>query len=336
MNFLILILVILNSILILNFETISKKFKIEDRADGIRKFQKTPVPLLGGSFILINIIITYLFNYFYFDINLFDNFIYSNRELFAFTFGIISFYLFGLFDDKYKLSSNYKLLISTFLIVFFLLIDDNLLITTLEFSFLSRLIELKSFSFFFTTLCFLLFINALNMFDGINCQSGSYCNLIFLIFVFKGIIPEFCLIIILAISFFLLLNYKNKIYLGESGVLILAFIIGYIFIKASSNSYNYFLADEIFIIMALPGLDMFRLFILRLYSGKHPFSSDTNHIHHLILKHYTNTKTFIIIFIFILVTIILYFYIDFKLEYLISYIMLYFLIIFVLTKKIKN
>ncbi len=336
MIFLILFLVIFNIILILGFKSISEKLKIEDRADGIRKFQQTPVSLLGGSLILINIIIAFLFDYFLHDINLLNNFILTNREIFSFVVGIFTFYIFGLFDDKYNLSSNYKLTISTFLIVFFLLIDNNLLISKLEFSFSNHIIELKSFSFFFTILCFLLFINALNMFDGINCQSGSYCNLIFLIFVFKGIIPEFSLIIILAISFFLLLNYKNKIYLGESGVLILAFIIGYIFIKASSNSYNYFLADEIFIIMALPGLDMFRLFILRLYSGKHPFSSDTNHIHHLISKHYTNTKTFIIIFIFILVTIILYFYIDFKLEFLISYIILYFLIIFLLTKKIKN
>ena len=50
-------------------------------------------------------------------------------------------------------------------------------------------------------------------------------------------------------------------------------------------------------IMALPGIDMFRLFIIRIYNGKHPFSSDTNHIHHLISKRYNDTKTFILIFL---------------------------------------
>ena len=119
-------------------------------------------------------------------------------------------------------------------------------------------------------------------------------------------------------------------------MLILAFIIGYIFVKSSNTQNDIFFADEIFMIMALPGIDMFRLFMIRIYNGKHPFSSDTNHIHHLILKYYTDTKTFIIIFLYIFITTMLYFYIDFKLEYLIAYVALYLLIIFSLTKKKKN
>ena len=84
----------------------------------------------------------------------------------------------------------------------------------------------------------------------------------------------------------------HVIYLGESGVLILAFIISYIFVKISNDKNNYFLADEIFMIMALPGIDMFRLFILRIYNGKHPFSSDTKHIHHLVSKHFSKASKF--------------------------------------------
>ena len=115
----------------------------------------------------------------------FDNFIQTNRELFAFIVGIVTFYFIGLFDDKYRLSANYKLLISAFFILLFILIDDNLKITVLNFSFLDHVIELKSFSIFFTLLCFLLFMNALNMFDGINCQVGFYTILIFAIIFLK-------------------------------------------------------------------------------------------------------------------------------------------------------
>jgi len=227
-------------------------------------------------------------------------------------------------------------LISAFFILLFILVDNNLNISTLKFTFLDHVIELKSFSIFFTLLCFLLFINALNMFDGINCQVGSYCIFIFSIIFYKNVLPELCLIMIISLLFFLILNFRGKVFLGESGVLTLAFVISYILVKSSNIQNNVFSADEIFMIMALPGIDMLRLFLIRIYNGKHPFSSDTNHIHHLILKHYTNTKTFIIILSYILVTTILYFYIDFKLEYLIGYIILYFLIIFLLTKKIKN
>ena len=95
---------------------------------------------------------------------------------------------------------------------------------------------------------------------------------------------------IISLLFFLILNFKGKVFLGESGILILAFIIGYIFIKSSNNQNNLFFADEIFMIMALPGIDMFRLFIIRIYNGKNPFSPDMNHIHHLISKTLHKTK----------------------------------------------
>ncbi len=336
MIFYLTVLVILNILILFSFEHISNKFKIEDMGDGIRKLQKKPVSLLGGSLIFLNLLIFIFFDYFLFKKIITSGFIDTNRELFAFVVGIISFYFFGLYDDKYKLSANYKLLVSAFFILLFILIDESLLISNLEFSFSNHKVELKSFSIFFTLLSFLLFFNALNMFDGINCQVGFYCILIFLIFLFKNVFPELCLTLIVSLLFFLILNFKGKIYLGESGVLILAFIISYIFIKSSSLQNKAFFADEIFMIMALPGIDMFRLFISRIYKGKHPFTSDMNHIHHLMLKKFTSLKTFIIIFLYILITTIIYFYIDFKLVYLAIYVVLYLLIIFLLTKKLKN
>ncbi len=330
------ILIILNILILFSFNQIANQLRIEDKGDGKRKFQKKPVSLLGGTLILFNILFIILLDYFSDQNILFGNFIKTNRELFAFLVGIITFYFIGLFDDRYRLSANYKLLLSAFFILLFILIDDNLKIENLRFSFFDHVVELKSFSIFFTLLCFLLFINALNMFDGINCQVGFYSILIFSLFFYRNFIPELCLTMIISLSFFLILNFRGKVFLGESGILILAFIIGYIFIKSSNTQYNLFFADEIFMIMALPGIDMFRLFIIRIYNGKNPFSPDMNHIHHLISRHYTNTKTFIIIFLYIVVTTMLYFYIDFKLIYLIIYILLYLIIIFSLTKKINN
>ena len=333
-----LISIALNISILFSFKFISEKFAILDPGDGIRKFQKNPVSLLGGTIILINILTFILIDVFFYNKIIIGELIVTNREVFTFFIGIILLYFFGLFDDKYNLSANYKLLISTFFVLLFIFLDDSLIIKNLEFSFLNYAIELKSFSIFFTLLCILLFINALNMFDGINCQVGSYCIFIFLIFLSKNILTEFCLIMIISLLFFLILNFKEKVFLGESGVLILAFIISFIFIKSSNYQNRIFYADEIFMIMALPGIDMFRLFILRIYNGKHPFTSDRNHIHHLLLKHYSNIKTYMIIFLYMLITTIMYFYIDFKLLYLTFYILLYLLIIFLLTrtKKFKN
>ena len=85
--------------------------------------------------------------------------------------------------------------------------------TKLNFSFFENQIELRNISTLFTILCFLLLINALNMFDGINLQVGVYCLIIFLIFFFKNLFPILSLIVIISLILFLYYNFKNKAYL---------------------------------------------------------------------------------------------------------------------------
>ena len=68
-----------------------------------------------------------------------------------------------------------------------------------------------AFSYFFTILCFLLFINALNMFDGINLQVGCYSLIVCIILISNGIFSDLNLILIFSLLIFLFYNYKNKI-----------------------------------------------------------------------------------------------------------------------------
>ena len=51
------ILIILNIFILVSFNFISDQFRIEDKGDGIRKFQKKPISLLGGTLILVNILV---------------------------------------------------------------------------------------------------------------------------------------------------------------------------------------------------------------------------------------------------------------------------------------
>ena len=88
---------------------------------------------------------------------------------------VFTFFLIGIYDDKYNLSANKKLFLNFFIILFIILLDDSLVIKKLNFSFFDNPIYLKSFSHLFTVLCILLFLNALNMFDGINLQAAFYC-----------------------------------------------------------------------------------------------------------------------------------------------------------------
>ena len=59
--------------------------------------------------------------------------------------------------------------------------EKNLSINNLIFSISEFTINTKSFSIIFTIICLFLFVNAFNMFDGINGQIGIYLILFFLI-----------------------------------------------------------------------------------------------------------------------------------------------------------
>ena len=64
-----------------------------------------------------------------------------------------------------------------------LLIDESIILMNLEFEFPDKNIILNDISLFFTLFCMLVLVNAVNMFDGINLQSG-----IFYIYVFSVLI----------------------------------------------------------------------------------------------------------------------------------------------------
>ena len=142
------------------------------------------------------------------------------------------------------------------------------------------------------------------MFDGINLQSCLYSIIIFLfilIFYLNSILINILLICLIAYGY---LNFKNKSFLGDSGSLLLSFIIGYLFIKL----YNFNIiksSDEIVIYMLIPGIDLIRLFFIRILNKKNPLSPDRFHLHHLLLLKFSYKITLTIILSLILMPILL-------------------------------
>ena len=59
-------------------------------------------------------------------------------------------------------------------------------------------------------------------------------------------------------------------------------------------------------LLLLPGLDLIRLTITRLYRGQNPFYGDRNHIHHLFIKRFSLIKTNLALLILSIVPIILF------------------------------
>lgn len=282
-----------NFVLYYFYKQISLTYNIFDFPDFKRKIHKKKIPLLGGLFIILNLFLIFLLHFFYIEI--FDNNYFKNIEsFFSFFFVAFFIYLLGFFDDKYKLKANSKLIITTIILILAIYVDRDILLKNLNFNSINYNINLFNYSYFFTIFCLLLFINAFNMLDGINGQASTYFLFVLSIFLIKGILLFLILALVITTSFFLFYNFKSKIFLGDSGSLLLAYIIGYIFIK-SYNLENKFSAEEIFLIMSVPGYELLRLAVTRLLNKKHPFNADNLHIHHLILKNFAFFKTFLII-----------------------------------------
>ena len=329
-NLLLLFIFIFNSMIIVFFDKI-KLFKINiDNPDGKRKLHKNPTPLAGGTIIFINLII-------YFTILLKFSDLFNSEIIFEnyrslTLFFITSFLIFGLgfMDDRFNFPASIKFILLCGIILFILFFDSSLTIKLIKFSFLHKEFHLAQFSIFFSCFCFLVFLNAFNMFDGINLQSSSYSIIIILSilsFYSNFLLAKIILISILGYSF---LNYKNKSFLGDSGSLLISFIIGYFFIKL----YNYGkidFTDEVVIYMLVPGIDLIRLFFKRILLKKNPLKSDRFHLHHLLLYKYTFFKSLIILLCLVIMPILMN-YLNFeKLFIILFFILIYSLLLIHLT-----
>ena len=314
----ILITFILNLVLFNQYRLFAKKLNLYDLPDGNRKIHKIKVPIVGGLIFFINIFF-YLFSINFFDFN--EIFFSNKRELFSFYIGCTLIFFIGFYDDKYNLKPNTKLLISIFTVIVSINLSETFIITELNFLFLDKTLFLYDFSKVFTILSIIIFLNAFNMMDGINGLSVSYF-LICILYLFFNVfnLPLFINLFICTI-FFLYKNFKGKMFLGDNGSLLLGFILSLLFIKTYNQEKIF--ADQIILLMLLPGIDMLRVAIIRILFKKHPFIADKTHLHHLLMRA-TNVNFSYLIIISIILTLAI-------ISLTINYIFINLILIFIVT-----
>ena len=116
----------------------------------------------------------------------------------------------------------------------------------------------------------------------------------------------FTILIILVLIFILFLNLRGKTFMGDNGI----YFLGSILIISLIYEHNIFksikYADQIFLLLILPGYDLLRLTFTRIYKGKNAFYGDRNHIHHLLIDRFSLFKTNIILFLLAILPIFLF------------------------------
>ena len=224
-----------------------------------------------------------------------DNVIFEDNFLYVVLILSSLFYFIGLVDDFRNLSPNLKLFLIVISIILVSFIFPELKLKYIKISFLYKDYFFGNYAFIFIILSFALLANAINMFDGINLQLISYTLFIFLTFIINNFLPLFFILFSICFIFLGILNYKNKVFIGDGGCYLISSILGCTFIYQYKNFNNYLYGDQIFIILLIPAIDMLRLFLVRLINKKNPFRGDLNHLHHIIDRFIKNKHLTVII-----------------------------------------
>jgi len=325
-----LISLLLFFILYKNINLITEKLNLIDYPDKKRKLHKKKTPLIGGLIIFLCFVYLIVIDQL-FSIN--------SNYIFKIIFILSPIFIIGLLDDIHNFSPTNKTISLSLLILLFLYFDKQFLLKELYFDDFKKIYLLNDlFSYFITTFCLLLLINAFNMTDGVNGLAHSilFLWLIILIILFNLNITFYFFALIIFLSF--ILNYQGKYFLGNSGSLFLSSFIGLLTIylyNSNLNFRNLINVEKIILIFLIPGLDMLRLFILRISNNKSPFSGDVNHFHHYLVKNFYLHKAIILYlflilwpFIFIKFYKVKYFFI-----FLIQAIIFFFLVSYFKNKK---
>ena len=299
-------------------QLIAKKLGLVDVPDKKLKNHKKNTPIIGG--ILFGILSILILGFSIYS----KNILIIKILLLSLTCSII-----GIIDDIYTIKASPKFIFTTLILLIFLTIFPELRIKHIIFTdnfFLKNLnFENKLIlSIVVTILCYQLLIHAFNMADG-HDGIASLIAITWLAYIyFVKTNFEFLIPIITALLLFMYFNLKSKIFLGDSGNYFLSTLFGSLII-INNNTYKNFLAEEIFILLMLPGIDMLRLFLIRIKNKKNPFSGDRKHLHHFLFKRLKKRKTTFTYFL-LFITPIFFLYFKILSE---NYIIVFFLLIYV-------
>ncbi len=189
----------------------------------------------------------------------------------------------GFIDDKYNLNTGGKLSLQI-LPIFYLIVLENLRLTHIGDYYYFNLL-LNSFEIPFTLICVLFLINAFNYFDGID-GSLSFTSISVLSILYflanEESVKLYLLIISIPILIYLLFNFGlfnlPKLFLGDSGSLLLGFVVSFILIYFAKQN----LAHPILLAWAIAifVFEFLSINLQRIQNKKNPFKAGLDHLHH--------------------------------------------------------
>ena len=258
---------------LISFSVISYRLNLVDIPNK-RKHHSIPTAYTGG----LAISVVYVFSLVIFEVGQDLNLIISISFLMA---------IVGFIDDKYHLNIGGKLSLQIIPIIYLIIIENFNLKQIGDYSYFY--LKLSSFSIPFTILSVLFLINSFNYFDGIDGTLGftTISTISILYFIISDAnIKLFLVSMLIPICIFLCFNFSifklPKLFLGDSGSLLLGYIISFTLIHLANNNFVHpiLLAWSIQIFV----YEFTAINLIRLMNNKDPFTAGLDHLHHVLIR----------------------------------------------------
>ena len=289
MNIILFISVIFLS-LILNRILFKKSLFLNFKGDNHQKFISSKnIPLSGGLILIFT-------SYYYLNLL---NFIY-----------VFLIFCIGFLSDIKKISSPKLRFIIQTLIVLGVVYFSSITVPETKIIFLDQLLTNNTFRIFFSIFCILIVINGFNFIDGVNTSLIGYCLIVSLSLYYLDLngveiskVIDFYNLIPVLVALFIL-NFFNKLYLGDGG----SYFLGLLFALCLINTYQINNSISPYFIVCLlwyPAFENLFSILRKKNLSRSPLDPDTNHLHQIIFLYlkknfniksiYLNTATGMII-----------------------------------------
>ncbi len=257
---------------------IGRVLGVIDAPDGQRKLHVSETPLVGGLAIMSPLLLAALY------------FAYISEFmpiLTAFAGATFSVLILGLVDDRRHIKPYVRLSISLVICGLVLYGVPAINVTFLHFTFLDQPIFLdRVWAVVFTLLCLVGLQNAINMADGKNgLVMGMTLIWVLLLTIYSPMhIRPLLIVFAVGLCVALGFNLGGRLFLGDSGAYSISLAIGMLAIYAYKVGFDRLPADIVALWFLIPVVDCLRLMVSRMVGGRSPFSSDRNHLHHMLLE----------------------------------------------------
>ncbi len=268
---------------------VSRIKKLYDEPDE-RRVHKVVTPTLGGVAIFAGISISSLL---FIEATEFSQFKF-------YLAGMVILFFTGIKDDILIISARKKLILQLIAATIVVVCTDVRITNFHGFYGIHEIPEFIGIPV--SVFLILTIINAFNFIDGIDGYSASIAIIISCAFgswfflVGENALVVLALTVIAALISFLrynLFSSQNKIFMGDTGTLILGFIIAIFAIRFNEinlvldkSAYFYILPAPAvtFGILLVPLFDLLRIVFIRMVIGKPIFMPDKRHLHHVLLE----------------------------------------------------